>query len=85
VSENVSNSKVENVVYAPRKPVTSKSRNVSFPSNFVIAKPIRNEPVIFIRNVANGKGENVFAKKKTQTISCDCPDSTTNRNTDNFC
>ena len=53
-----SHSKLENVVYPPKMPVTRKSRQFAFSAerfrNKVIRTPIKNEPVMLMRNVPAG-------------------------------
>src|SRR5580704_14601734 len=56
---SVSHSKLENVVYPPKTPTTSSSRQFGFgfsrSVNIVMMNPMRNEPVMLMNTVPSGK------------------------------
>jgi hypothetical protein len=67
----ISNSKVENVVYAPKKPTVKNNRRFSLISIFSVAgvsrKPMRKEPVMLMKKVGNGKETKMEAKNELLT------------------
>ena len=64
VSSYVSAPNVENVVYAPRKPITSprESQDGAWRASTTIAttSPFRKQPEMLIVNVAHGKSESAW-------------------------